>query len=236
MSISASILDQMPGLIACIDLDTKFIYCNQLTADTFGFNSPDELVGLRMDQIRCKAAESAPQFSEQNTLVATHNRQIKTLDIHPFAFDKVKAMVFTKAPYQYDSTQMGVVAHGDEITRSELQKICYKLASTDKRFRKNNNVNQRSYKVSNNLDKSPLSSRELECIFYMIRGKSAREIADILCLSKRTIESYITHARIKLDCHNKSSLIEKAFESNLFDFVPETLLLKAFSGLSDIIS
>lgn len=53
------------------------------------------------------------------------------------------------------------------------------------------------------------TQRELMCIHYLLQYKTATEIAFFLNLSKRTVESYIEHIRLKLNCTSKSELIEK---------------------------
>jgi DNA-binding CsgD family transcriptional regulator len=60
-----------------------------------------------------------------------------------------------------------------------------------------------------------LSQKEYICLTYYMRGKSAREIADIMFLSRRTIESHLSNIKIKLNCRNKSELLEKVFESGI---------------------
>lgn len=60
-----------------------------------------------------------------------------------------------------------------------------------------------------------LSRREIDCLFYLSRGKIAKEIAQTLNISKRTVESYIASIKQKTGYYNKSRLI------NLFN---ETLL------------
>lgn len=55
-----------------------------------------------------------------------------------------------------------------------------------------------------------LSKREKECLFWMIQGKTGREIADKLHLSPRTIEFYFENCKNKLGCCIKSELFEKA--------------------------
>ncbi len=55
-----------------------------------------------------------------------------------------------------------------------------------------------------------LSDRELE-VFRMIgQGKSTREIASLLCLSVKTVESHRAHVREKLGLRNASELIQHA--------------------------
>ena len=60
-----------------------------------------------------------------------------------------------------------------------------------------------------------LTKREYECLFLLLKGKTAQEIATELHLSRRSIESYISHTKTKLDCKTKSELIHKVYEIGL---------------------
>ncbi len=62
------------------------------------------------------------------------------------------------------------------------------------------------------LRKPNLSSREQECLFYCARGLSAKEIAEKLGLSFRTVETYLEKAKFKFNVKSKSDLIGKWFE------------------------
>jgi DNA-binding CsgD family transcriptional regulator len=55
-----------------------------------------------------------------------------------------------------------------------------------------------------------LSTRQLECLYHLVKGKSMKQIANILSLSLRTVEHYLEAARVKMHCANRSQLIEKA--------------------------
>lgn len=59
-------------------------------------------------------------------------------------------------------------------------------------------------------NKFELTIRECECVYLLIKGKSAKEIAALLSLSKRTIESYIENIKNKMDCKNKAEILVKA--------------------------
>lgn len=51
-----------------------------------------------------------------------------------------------------------------------------------------------------------LTQREVECINWMIKGKSAAEIAILLKLSRRTIESHINNIKYKTQCYKQFQL------------------------------
>lgn len=62
-----------------------------------------------------------------------------------------------------------------------------------------------------------LTARESECLFYLLRGKTAKKIATILGISHRTVETYVDYLKIKFQALNKSELIEKAIEKGYFN-------------------
>ncbi len=57
--------------------------------------------------------------------------------------------------------------------------------------------------------KTYYSKRELEVIDLMIMGKSTKEIANILFLSKRTVEHHIENIKFKAGCSTRYQLIHK---------------------------
>lgn len=57
-----------------------------------------------------------------------------------------------------------------------------------------------------------LSPRELQCIGPFLKGKSAREIADHMDLSRRTVEQYLDNIKSKLGCISKSELFELLYD------------------------
>lgn len=58
-----------------------------------------------------------------------------------------------------------------------------------------------------------LSKREAQCLYYLLRGQSAKEIAKSLCLSPRTVESFIEAIKRKTGIHSKTKLIERFFSA-----------------------
>ena len=59
-----------------------------------------------------------------------------------------------------------------------------------------------------------LTERQLQCAEYLLQGKTAREMAELLGLSRRTVEYYLCNVKSKLECKNKAELILTI--SNLF--------------------
>jgi len=62
-----------------------------------------------------------------------------------------------------------------------------------------------------------LSEREIESLTWSARGKTSDEIAQILGLSKRTINFHLDSARTKLDVANRTQAVVKAITGGLIE-------------------
>lgn len=232
-----SLLKYLPGCIACMDLENRFnYYINDECAYVNGYDSVDEMYGNKIEEVRCKAAEAAPMWIEQNQTVLKSNRLLKLLDIHPYRDNEIKILLSQKTPL-FDDKQYPIATlfHGVEINQTNLTKVFLHIAKLDKRFQIKNNINHRSYYIGNSLKDSNLTNREIECLFYVVRGKTANQIAKILFISKRTVETHIANIKSKLGCVNKSDLIDKAVTDNLINLLPESIFNNLQSGISIII-
>lgn len=63
-----------------------------------------------------------------------------------------------------------------------------------------------------------LSGREREILFLISKGYSARQAADHLMLSSRTVEHYIENIKNKLNCFSKRELVQAAQEISSLGF------------------
>lgn len=57
-----------------------------------------------------------------------------------------------------------------------------------------------------------LTKRQKEIVSHMIRGKTAKEIANLLNLSSRTVEHHIENIKLKTDSDSRSELIDKMID------------------------
>lgn len=64
-------------------------------------------------------------------------------------------------------------------------------------------------KLSNKKCSIVLTKRQIQCAEYLLRGMTARETANALGLSRRTVEYYLGNIKSKLACNNKTTLILK---------------------------
>jgi DNA-binding NarL/FixJ family response regulator len=70
-----------------------------------------------------------------------------------------------------------------------------------------------SYSKNSTCTSSPLESlsqREREVLQHVVEGKTSAEIADILCLSPKSVETYRSRLMLKLNINNIASLVKFA--------------------------
>lgn len=67
----------------------------------------------------------------------------------------------------------------------------------------------------------PLTKKELECIDWLAKGKTALEIGLILNISRRTVEKHITHIKEKLGCYSLYQLGKKVNKLGLERFLSD---------------
>ena len=74
-----------------------------------------------------------------------------------------------------------------------------------------NSINAKYYKIKKLQQQYSLSCREIQCLELILQNKITKEIANLLNLTARTAETYISHLKRKLHCHNKNEILVKFF-------------------------
>lgn len=77
-----------------------------------------------------------------------------------------------------------------------------------------NSISSNTFTLSVGEKSIQLSKREWECLSYMARGKTHKEIAYTLSISPRTVESYLNHAKDRTGVFYKSDLIDLFHKNN----------------------
>ena len=121
-----------------------------------------------------------------------------------------------------DGQVAGIYGQVMDISNTNMFNWCLALNKFDQNF-----INTQNKPVIYILNQEhsplPLSKQQQACVFFLMRGKSMKEIAAILNLSVRTVESYFTMIKLKLGCTSKSQIIEKAIHSGFLHYIPENI-------------
>lgn len=221
ISFYQQLIRQIPGLIVVMDTNSKFIYSNAYTARMFGYKTEEQMIGIDAYGMRCPAVECAEQFIEQDVYARDNTTELTMLDIHGYADNEQKILLTKKAPFTLNGELKGSICHCTEIFSTSLAKISVALIDLDKKFHEKTTNDERTYTINKVLKHTKLSRRELDCVFYLLRGKTNKEIAKHLNLSSRTVESYLQNIKFKWQCEKKSHIIDYAVVNGYLGYIPE---------------
>jgi len=159
----------------------------------------------------------------------TSGKELKILDIHPYAGGEWRVHLYTKRPWlDGEGGVAGTVGWGVDITDAYTTALSTQLA----RF---TGSTQNSYQLTdadtlarpaNHVDLSP---REHEVLFLILRGKTAKLAATALGLSYRTVEQYLESIKLKFGVRSKIELIDAAVGLGYMHAIPLSIFSRQLS-------
>jgi len=226
------LFDQMPGCWGCKDNDSVFMYANKEYAKIIGIGEDNHLdiIGQTDFDMPCETVNCAKLFRKQDRKVILSESPIRILDIHPFAGKEWRAYVFTKTPlYDNSLSVKGTIFHGANITNSSVLELGSFLSKMTTEIQNPLLENQNSFLLNHAFNDINLSDREAECLFFTLRGKSAKHIARYLGISPRTVEEYLVKLKFKFNAQNKYELTDNAIQAGYLNTIPESLFCTQLS-------
>ncbi len=74
-----------------------------------------------------------------------------------------------------------------------------------------------------NIKSKTLTSRESQCLFYILRGRSAKEIASLLNISDKTVNFHVENIKKKWNCRTRSDIFDVAYDYGFFKIIPNEI-------------
>jgi DNA-binding CsgD family transcriptional regulator len=224
-----SILSQMPGVFALKEVrgDKSYYAFGSLTfAKMIGFKNVDEIIGLTDEDAKSdEIISGAKTFYLHDKFVMT-GKTIRTLDVYPYRIDNFVGILGVKKPFLDENNKIcGVLAQGIALKKADLQKILANVPDLNNLSKGVGKSIVNTYQIRNDLDCLGLTSKEFECFFYLLRGKSTADISSILCRSARTIETHIENIKNKFGLSKKSELFDFAYTHGLINAIPHTFVV-----------
>ncbi len=220
-------VEEHPGRVGLVDTETRILSASKIAIVETGFRSIDYSIGISYYDFPVKAKRLAKEFHQTDKELMSGVPHISALGLWCMKDNKQMLVLSEKFPIKDNNDNViAILAHWVDITHSNLIDISrfIKLFNHDK-YVQGNDI-QFFYKLhkSNTHNQDNLSAREMECLFYILRGKSAKDVGKILHLSYRTIEDHITSIKCKLNVTGKAQLIEKAILQGYMNVLPQGFL------------
>lgn len=205
-----SLLQGMHVYLYSKDQKGHFLSVNECLAKDAGFTKEADMIGLTDYDISWKKFAPTLRKNDMEVISSRNPRfKVETIQI----YNGKKLDLFTcKFPLQLNSKK--IFGNAGVSFLLDNEELITKL---------------NNFSASNQLNYSqPLkedahfTKREIDCLFYLVKGMTTKEIAKTLIISPRTVEHHLNNIKGKLNCSSRSSLISKAFTLRV---IQENLML-----------
>lgn len=221
-------LNQIPDL--CVwkkDKNLQYTDMNDTAARVFGFGNRENAIGKCDYDIPSGLSIFADIFRENDSQIIKNETPRKFLEIQPCANNEWKILHVAKNPYYEKGRIAGVIAYSVDITKTYMKIEQFFMPNKT-------NTMTRDATADSNFKKNPqLNARESECLFFLLRKCTAKEIANFLKISHRTVEYYIEELKLKFFCGTKIDLIHTANTLGYFNIIPTSIMQKQLSIMVD---
>lgn len=221
--------DQIPGIWCEVDQNSRYTYVNADYCQLVGVNDMDYLIGKTVADLPCDASECAELFWQEDRLVIDSHHQQRFLNVCRLANNEWKVIQLIKSPVCIAPTQIDRILFNIQVQYdNQMQDVAVKLAKAINAQSPNIIASQMSVTI-NTMSAQTLAKKEHECLFYLIHGKTYKEIAAIQQVTERTIIDHTERLKFKLGVSKKSELISKAIALGLNQQIPQSLFNKQLS-------
>ncbi|WP_392435162.1 helix-turn-helix transcriptional regulator [Yersinia sp. HM-2024] len=193
------------------DNESKFVYLNESCLDLFDIQPDFDFEGRLDEEMPCSWSEYSDDFKAHDRQAEQSREGAEIIVTSPFGREKILSpWYFPKFPiYNQNGDVLGTVFFGKKFNFISVCDFFKSLKPS---------VITLTPPVDN------FSEKELDIIFYAIQKMTAKEIAEKLFLSNRTIENRLRFIYDKVGCHSLKDLIEYCHASGLSHYVPKKVL------------
>lgn len=203
----------LPLNVTFLNHEARTQKINENSAATSGFVSVKSAIGKSIADV------TKPHSA---AIVMSHNREVidqakkgiyeETLDRKS---DSIINVFAVKSPwYNADNKVIGLFGCGLSLGILPLAKSLSLIADIGMLHSSNTQGNDQDFFAKSIRENIYFTKREQDVIYFLIRGKSAKNISEILGLSRRTVETHLNHIKEKMGVYTKSDLIEKLISSD----------------------
>ncbi|MES2218259.1 MAG: helix-turn-helix transcriptional regulator [Pseudomonadota bacterium] len=214
--------DLLPGIWCIVDASSRYLYYNQAYAVLVGVSDKPIgfLYGKTVADMHCRAAECAPIFWQEDALVKSSKKMVRVLNTIQMADGLWKVLQIDKQPILNAAGEVeAIIFHLIDQSANHMLDLALSIAKEtplDKSASNGILVN-----ISGTDERIELKPKESECLFYLSRGFSYKEIAKVQSITYRTVVDHIERLKLKFNAATTADLISKALATGYPGSVPQ---------------
>ncbi len=205
-----------------VDTHSRYTYYNPAYATLVGVaDKPrDYLIGKTVADMHCKAAQCASIFWEEDALVKRSKKMVRVLNSIQMADGLWKILQIDKQPIlNVEGEVEAIIFHLVDQSANHMLDLALSIAKTHKPNQEM--PNGLLINISALPEKIDLKPKESECLFYLSRGFSYKEIAKFQDIAYRTVVDHIERLKLKFKATTTEDLINRALTAGYPGSVPQ---------------
>lgn len=208
------------GLVGWKDRNHRYLFTNDLTAKKFGFSSSEDILTSDVydTTVRSPVVALAGDFYAEDKQVMESGRPLRTMLYACYADNEWQTLLGEKTPIlNTDNEVIGLSYYYIDVTDSAIAKRHFIHAER--------NQKQINYSIdASRTHALPLTQRQSECLYFLLRGNTATTTATHLGISVRTVETHLAIVKDKFQATSRADLIAKAIDLGYLEMLPSILL------------
>jgi DNA-binding CsgD family transcriptional regulator/3D (Asp-Asp-Asp) domain-containing protein len=187
---------------------------NEAQLTSFGIQSKEDALGVTISKFAANQQDAMKVLAHDDFVIKSNSFLVVDEQISLINLDLLQAISF-KFPWYNDHNKIiGTFGCAIIVKADNLSAIARQMAMITDKFLLNTHT-MPTQSSGSTLGGWYFSARELEVMRWVVRGKTMREIAAMMGLSRRTVEAYFVNIKIKAGVTSKSQLIAKAIDEFL---------------------
>lgn len=214
----------LPYSYSVLNANHEYCFLNQTARRMLGFRVDEDIRGLTHLDIKCRAAEISHMWIEQEKIMLDNDIDSMKFISYQCCAKNNWMLVLGEKKIIKRNGEKYIICYITDITNCNLLDISRFLneGETFNTFSRK----QFCYTIAENHYLFRFTKRQAECLFYLLRGKSSKQIGIILNISQRTVEEHVEKVRYMMGCASKNQLVEKLILSGFMNFIPQSLFEK----------
>jgi|GEM_PF-6671306 len=196
----------LPFNVFILNHDTEVLRVNTAAAQTCGFISERDAVGRTIREVarRDVAEEIIKTYKKflHNQAHSINEENYWRLDGLNFSTTTIKFLLYDQTRKKIGLLGFSLLS-GIETNYTQAKGLIWLAQKKLLRFPSSQSVNLFDF-----------TQRERAIAALLIRGKTARSIAQVFCLSVRTVENYLVSMKQKTNTQSKAELVELLITAN----------------------
>ncbi len=224
----AACYDHFSGFAAWKDLDQSYLFMSNATAKSVGFKNSRQTIGAKIKDydLKCPISTLSDCFIEEDLTVIKTRSRLRLLAYGCYLDDNWRILLGEKFPIFDHGNLIAVGCFYTDVSQSPLAAYVFNQFSRDHASEYTiKKQRQLVYQIDSQAHQAiPLTKRQMECLYYALRGYSLSAIATKLAISIRTVETHTSIMKEKFHVKSKSELIEKAIYLGYLQIIPESII------------